>query len=247
MNGSTVAALPGRPHRKGLLLSAILVLAVAGAQAAAASAHCFCKLGPLSSPIQNFGEIAQYGTQIGHDADCRSRCDGRASQYMAGNQTAACTASHGAPIVAFSAVGTKSYQGSRTFTCPQSNSGPIPGRVVFGTIPATIRTLSVNGTGVDLRLSQQSVTVQNQGPYTLFELDDHLSFHVQGWTYNAKLYRDNVLVEELAQKSPPAFVGGVLVDFTGQPNNLVHGHDWRVEWHYFGSGFTDGSVTFHVQ
>ena len=49
---------------------------------AMARAHCHCKLESLGRTIKDFGDIGSYGTQQGHDADCRRLCDGAASGYM---------------------------------------------------------------------------------------------------------------------------------------------------------------------
>ncbi len=123
---------------------------------------------------------------------------------------------------------------------------PTPGSIVFTTAPIYSRAVYVNGIGVNPYAPPWSLTVPLQTPFTTFRLDDLLSFHMQQWTYDATLYRDNVLVEQFSKKSPVASSGGVQVFFTGQPNSSVHGHNWKVQWHYSGGGFTNGSVSFYI-
>jgi len=164
----------------------------------------------------------------------------------AANKTAACNASHGASIVTYSAVGTKSYQPGKTYACP-INSAPQPSIFLFGTTPAVARSIDVNGVGVNLVGGSPVISVPISTPFTTFTLNDYLSSHVQSWTYDATLYRDNVRVDHLSGKSPAFFRGSVLAQFTGQPNAYVHGHNWKIEWHYFGPNFSNGNVTFHIQ
>jgi hypothetical protein len=244
------ATLRTTSNSRRVLLYAILLSASMKVETAAAGAHCFCKLGPVSSPIHDFGEIASYNFQNGHDAGCKALCNDRSNHYMAANQASACNAVHGAAIVVNFAVGTKSYQGGQTYTCPHTSSTPTPGGIIFYTTPAAGRSLDVNGVSINLNNPpQQNVSIQNSGAFVTFTLNDFVQPHVQPWTYEAKLYRDKGLVENISKKAPGYIrgSGSVLVTFTGQPNSFVHGHDWKIEWHYFGQSFTNGSVSFHIQ
>lgn len=234
-------------RKKTLEIAACLLCCLPAA--AYSNAHCFCKLGPPGSPIKDFGQIKAYATQIGHDSDCSSACIDAADTYMndAGNRVSACNKAHGTSIVTYSAVGTKPYQGGKTYTCPQSNTTPSPGSIKFSPAFQYTRTLEVNGVGVNLFApSGSQVIVPIQTPFTTFKLVDYVTFHVQAWTYEATLYRDNVLVEKFSGKSAPASSQTIAVYFSGQPNSAVHGHTWKVEWHYFGNNFSNGSVTFLI-
>jgi hypothetical protein len=138
------------------------------------------------------------------------------------------------------------YSAGSSLTCPASTGGT-PGKILFGTIPGVIsRSVTVNLATVNLYGQSQTVNVPIKGAFTSFVLNDNLSMHMQAWTYDAILYRDGVKIEAFSKKSPVAFQGSVYVQFTDQPNSFVHGHDWKVEWHYAGPNFQNGSVTFHV-
>src|SRR5437763_1294138 len=117
---------------------ALMSLVAISSSAYAAGAHCYCKLGPLGAPIQNFGEIAHYGTQIGHDGACRDACNTKADAFMrsAANRAAACNATHGGSVVAYYAVGTNSYKAGATYNCPPSGTTPNPGNIVFPGYPS---------------------------------------------------------------------------------------------------------------
>lgn len=232
---------------KALLVAAFSICFLPSA--AYAKAHCFCKLGPPSAPIKDFGQIDRYNTQIGHDSECRTLCNTKVDSHLsnAANLASACSAANGVSIVAYSAVGTKAYGAGKTYTCPQISTGPRAGQIVFGLFTGTTsRSIRVNNVYVNPSYSTQNVQVPLQTPFTTFRLDDILKFHAQAWTYDATLYRDNVLVEKFSRKSPALFAGTVLVEFTGQPNNSVHGHTWKVEWHYSGNQFTNGSVSMFI-
>lgn len=237
--------------RFNLGLASTLLLSVGLPLGAAhATAHCFCTLGSPSAPIHDFGAIDSFPTQYGHDDHCKNLCNSTASPYMSNGsstQTSACGASHGAAIATYSKVGTKPYQGGQTFTCPTSGSTPAPGRMVCTPSFPVTRALTINNVGVNLGFPGLSINVPISTPFTTFEFKDHLSYHVQSWTYEARLIRDGVLVEQLALKCNPSSSNDIIVDFTGQPNGFVHGHDWKVEWHYLRPGFSSGSVAFHVQ
>lgn len=233
-----------------ILSLAMITLAIAVLPAYGGGAHCYCKVGLLSSPIRDFGEIEHWATQIGHDGACRDSCNTKADAYMRdpNNRTAACNSTHGAPVVAFFAVGTRAYQAGGTYNCPQSNPTPAPGRVSFpprdhGTTPR----VTVNDIDIDtLAAPPLWGKLPTKGPFATFDFRDRLSLHAQSWTLTARLYRDNVLVEELTGKSPTASAPDIWVTFTEQPNSFVHGHTWKVTTHYAGPGYGDRSIPFQI-
>jgi hypothetical protein len=162
------------------------------------------------------------------------------------NYTSACNAANGATIVTYSAVGTKPYKTGKTYTCPQTNPGATPGSIVFnGAQLITQRAVYVNDLSVYPIPWIFTIPVKTTA-FTTFKLDDRLNLHVQKWTYDATLYRDNVLVEQLSGKSPAPYSGDVMVKFTAQPDSFVHGHTWKVQWHYSGGQFTNGSTSFYI-
>src|ERR1044072_9491428 len=130
--------------RKHSLL--LLTLLAAGlllpAPHAEAKAHCYCKMMSLSTTISDFGALRSYGTQAGHDTDCRKLCDNRSSSWWSSNQASACSASHGGTVVAFYAAGTRSYQGGNNYTCPGAHAPE--GRMEFGGY-AVNRKITING------------------------------------------------------------------------------------------------------
>ena len=148
----------------------------------------------------------------------------------------------------YSAVGTKSYQAGKSYSCPQTNPGPETGSIKFvPPIGNATRFIFVNDVGVNpSNPPPLGLMVPLKTPFTTFKLQDFLNWHTQQWTYDATLYRDNVLVERISGKSLVGFKGNVLVFFTGQPNNSVHGHTWKVEWHYNGNNFSNGSASFFI-
>ena len=228
-------------------LCALAWLACWPMSAAHARAHCFCKLGPIGAPYHDFGEIDSYSTQIGHDSACHNTCSSTVSSYLsnAANKTAMCAAANGGSLIASSAVGTRPYTTASTTTCPAGPGGPA-GFISFAPW-ITARTITVNGTGVNPYAPPPSVPISgNNTSFTIFEFTDTLHFHVQQWTYDLRLYRDGALVEQLSKKSPPASGVGVSARFTGQSNAFVHGHTWKIEWHYAGPNFQNGSATFYI-
>ncbi|HEY2321700.1 MAG TPA: hypothetical protein VGJ82_02445 [Thermoanaerobaculia bacterium] len=216
----------------------------------AGGAHCYCKLGPLGSPIHNFGEIEHWSTQIGHDGACRDSCNKKADAFMrdANNRAAACNATHGGTVVSYYAVGTKAYQAGASYNCPQSSPTPTPGSIGFNAPSGSFANVAVyiNGTNVDQIQPISGGGIQNNGPFTTFTAHDLLHLHMQSWTFSARLYRDNALVEELVGKSPTISTQQVAITFTGQPNAFVHGHTWKVVTHYAGPGYGDRTKAFFV-
>lgn len=226
----------------GLVLGISLVL---GAQQAAyAKAHCYCRLQSQSTTI-NFGEIASYNTQIGHDSNCAALCNDRASHHFGSNQASVCAASHGSTLVAFYAVGSKSYQSGRNFACPQTGASATKGSITFDRYQID-RKLTLNETEINFNTPPPFVTLPPQAEFATFKFNDVLPAHVKPWTYTAKLYRDNVLVEEISKPSTAVSIGNVWVVFTSQPAKTVRGHVWKVEWHYFAPGFSNGSAQFQI-
>ena len=236
---------------KRLVPCIVLAFACLSVEVAHAKAHCFCKLGPVGSPFHDFGQIATFNTQIGRDKVCRDACNNKGADYMAvpANQAAVCAAAMGGNVVTYSAVGTGPYSAGNSITCP-SSAGGLPGKIVFGTPPPLGVFgvfIAVNNIKVDLLNPSQTLQVPIKGNFTSFELHEDLALHNQQWTYDAILYRDGVKVEALAKKSPLFFVGHVYVQFTDQPNSFVHGHTWKVEYHYAGRPRSqNGSATFHI-
>lgn len=213
-----------------------------------AAASCFCKAGPLSKPVRDFGRIARYRSQIGNTADCRQKCATRAKEYfkVAANLSDACAATGGGAFSAYSAVGTRPYKVAASFSCPPTKVEPLGGSINFGMPTGAVRRrIRVNGEDVEASCSSPVKFVKD-GDFTTFVMDDYLQYHIQSWTYTAKLFRDGVLVDQLSRKSPPVFNGTVLVVFTSQPNSIVRGHRWTVEWRYAGPRFTNGSCSFYI-
>jgi hypothetical protein len=232
-----------------IVVSALVLIGVP-AGPLLAKAHCFCKIGPVSSPYADLGAIGTYGVQIGHDDECRSLCNDTANQYMSdpASKAAVCKQAGNSAFAAYSAVGTRPYQAGQTFTCPQTSPQPRPGSIRFPLSPGTIRVLNVNNIPVNAYPPGplKPVIVPYAGYYTTFSLSDYLQFHFQSWTYTARLYRDGILIEQFSKPAGVGYIGVVQVTFTGQPNAFVHGHTWKVEWEFAGSGFVNGSVSFFI-
>lgn len=237
---------------KLLIPCVALVLACLPVERAQAKAHCFCKLGPVGAPFHDFGEVDTYATQIGRDEICRKTCNDQVSSYMSdpARKATVCAAAKGGNVVSYSAVGTRSYIAGNSLACPASTGGAA-GSLVFNTIPGvTSPWIRINGVDVNRFAPPQSIQVVNvpiSGAHTLFEMNDFLQLHAQSWTYDATLYRDGVKIERFSKKSPVGYHGNVMVRFTAQPNSFVHGHDWKVEWHYAGRADNlNGSVRFRI-
>jgi len=110
---------------------------------ASPTAHCFCKAiqnigddagSSIPNPLIDFGELASYGTQIGHGSDCENRCSQAASNSAHFNdktwwcQLKKVKGHH--RVSAYWAVGTGHYKvaqsiefdctgGDTTCTCPK--------------------------------------------------------------------------------------------------------------------------------
>lgn len=112
---------------KFVLIAVGALALIGGARPASAAAHCFCKIaGWQSSPVasvsgvvKDFGQIATYNTQVGHDNQCQSLCTTTANSHFTGlgasGQAALCA---GHSLYGYYAVGTKKYQGAGELPCP---------------------------------------------------------------------------------------------------------------------------------
>lgn len=227
-----------------------IVLTIFVPSAAYANAHCWCRLGPTGSPYKDFGAIATFSGQSGHDNYCSGLCQGKASQYMASNQAAVCQAANYGTVVASSCVGTHPWQTAWTQTCPSGNN-PAPGGLNFDSItahPGAIQKVEINGSNVGINANTQSSTIIPATPkFTKFVFTNPINFHAQSWTYTVKLYRDNQLVETLSGKSPAVSQTIAVATFTEQPNNFVHGHGWKIDWAYAGPNQANGTTSYAVQ
>jgi len=156
--------------RAALALVAILVFGVARpAPAASLSAHCFGKViinvgddagSSISNPIINLGELASYGTQIGHDKNCEDLVSAAAASNSNFNdKTWLCQQIQRQGqfhVSAYAAVGTRDYRvaqtiivtctgGVKTCTCPPawiSNTSQIAGGI---TTDGACKKLACNG------------------------------------------------------------------------------------------------------
>jgi len=166
------------------------------------------------------------------------------------NRTSACNVAKGASIATYWSVGTKKYKTGNTYSCPKNNSGPLPGAIGFPSPRdvSSARKIFVNDTGFFPSEASANLFFQTnfKPPFVTFRLEDQLGFHMQRWTYDATLYRDNVLVERLSGLSPAHSAPGVSVTFTSQPTNFVHGHTWKITWYYTGKGLAEGGASFFV-
>jgi len=213
---------------------------------ALARAHCYCKAQSLGTTIKDFGAIGSYGTQVGHDADCRALCDGAANGYMnATNRAAACAASGGNAIVAVYAVGTRSYQSGDNFTCAIGGVSAARGSIqVFPLGHA--RQLKLNDRAINPTGIHASVTLPASDKFANFEFIDDLPSHLQAWSYTARLYRDGALVQEFSERTRAGLLQHVTVKFSGQPASAAHGHRWKIEYHNSGPGADNGSYDFRI-
>jgi hypothetical protein len=223
----------------------VLITLIATITPAFADTHCFCKLGPVDSPIHDFGQVAGWTTKYGHDKACKDACNIHTDEFMrnAGNRAAACARMNGAPVVNYYAIGTGAYTAGGTYNCPQTGPTPTPGIVTF---PGGSQShqLIIDGTQYNWYQVPPTVTVSHTKQFITFEFYDGLTFHVQQWTYYARLYRNNSIVEELRGITHGG--GNVYVRFTEQPNSFVRGQTWKIVTHYGGPGYTDLSTSFFV-
>jgi len=228
------------------ILLCIVALALVAPSAAYANAHCWCRLGPTSSPYKDFGAIATYGTQIGHDSGCSSLCSQAASGYMASNQSAVCQAANFGSVAAYSCVGTRPWTTAWTQTCPAANT-PLGGFLTFYNAGFTSKTVRINNTDIPLNSNAQQYTQITSTPlFTTFFFANPLNYHTQSWTYTAQLYRDNQLVETLTRKSPAVSALNAVATFTQQPNGFVHGHVWKIVWTYAGPNQPNGATSYTI-
>jgi hypothetical protein len=225
-----------------------MTLALAAPSAALAKASCWCRLGPVSSPYKDFGAIATWGGQSGHDSTCHDLCSQTVTGWMAtaANKSAVCQAANGGSLAAYSCVGTRPWGNAWTGLCPAGNT-PAPGALAIYDAGYTSRTMKINNVMVPVNANTQPNTVIMNTPlFTTFFFVDPLNFHVQSWTYTAKLYRDNVLVETLVRKSPTVSKFNAVATFTQQPNAFVHGHVWKIEWSYAGPNQANGATSYSI-
>jgi len=211
--------------------------------AAHAKAHYYCKLWPINSAYHNFGEVATYGTQIGHANACQSTCNATVNSWLgtAANKNAACAASNNANLVSYSAVGTGSYIPGNSNAC---NGGTGGGHISFIGNNAFPRNLVVNGTSLSPP-GPSTFSVQPSVPVN-FELNDSLQWHAQKWTYTATLYRGSQVVESFSQKFPAFFKGCVQFHFSTQQASFVHGNLWKVVTSYATGGYSPILMSFTI-
>lgn len=214
---------------------------------AMARAHCHCKLESLGRTIKDFGDIGSYGTQQGHDADCRRLCDGAASGYMnATNRASACVASGGNTVVAVYAVGTRSYQSGDNWTCDVGGATAINGSIEVLPGGVSRRQFKLNSVELHARGINAAATLPSGDKFANFEFIDDVPSHLQAWTYTARLYRDGALVQQFSERVRAGIVQHVRVRFSSQPAAAVHGHTWKIEWNYAAPGSDNGSQQYKI-
>jgi hypothetical protein len=229
------------------LCAVILTIAVLPS-AAYANAHCWCRLGSPSSPYKDFGALATFGGQSGHDSFCHDLCSQTVTNYMANqsNYNAICNAAHWGSLAAYSCVGTRPWSNAWTATCNSPNV-PAPGALSFYNYGATDLTIKINNVSVPVNNNTQQITQIASTPnFTTFFLVDPLHFHWQSWTFTAQLYRDNVLVEVFSKKSPWGSALNAVTIFTQQPNWFVYGHVWKIVWTYAGPNQPNGASSYFI-
>lgn len=232
--------------RFGQIFFCIIALTLVAPSAVHANAHCWCRLGPTSSPYKDFGAIATYNTQSGHDGGCSSLCSQTVTGYMASNQAAICQAANFGSVAAYSCVGTRPWQTAWTQTCPAAGA-PVGGSLSFYNAGFTDKTVRINSVDVPMNPNTQPNTPISVTPkFTTFFFANPLNFHMQSWTYTVQLYRGNQLVETLSRKSPAVSQLNAVATFTQQPNNFVHGNVWRISWTYGGPNQPSGSTSYSI-
>jgi len=96
-----------------------------------ANAHCYCKIAswqssPVAHPsgvVHDFGEIATYGSQSGHNNACKALCLTTSTTYFnnldAAGQASLCA---GQSLYGYYAVGGNDYKGAGELACPNVGS-----------------------------------------------------------------------------------------------------------------------------
>lgn len=235
-------------HRFQIILFCALTLVLAAPSTAYANAHCWCRLGPISSPYKDFGSVATYNTQIGHDTGCKSTCSATASGWMAtpSNQATVCQAANFGSLAASSSVGSRPWLSAWTSTCPASGT-PLGGSLIFWNAGFTQKTFRINNVSQTLNNgTPQNTPIVSTPAFTTFFFVNPLNYHTQSWTYTVNLYRDNVLVETLTRMSPAISQLNAVANFTQQPNAFVHGRVWKVTWTYAGPNQANGSTSYMI-
>lgn len=120
---------------------------------------------------------------------------------------------------------------TRTVTTNPS-PGAAAGYLTIYNTPATSVGITINAMYVVVNNDSQHNTGQLPitPQFTTFVLVVPLGFHWQSWTFTAKLYRDNTLVDTLSGKSPWGSSYDAVATFAQQPNAFVHGHVWKIVW-----------------
>lgn len=220
---------------KLILLCAVTWIVALQPSAAYASANCWCRLGPTSSPYHDFGSIQTWGGQSGHDSTCRDLCSQTVAAWMtnSSNYNAACQAGNWGSLAAYSCVGTRPWSTAWTLTC-QPPGSPAAGYLTISNVtPSSSLTALINNTAVPVNNNAQPYTPIVPTPtFTTFGLVVPLGYHTQSWTFTAQLLHNNVLVETLSRKSPTFSSYYAVATFTQQPNAIVHGGVWKIVWTY---------------
>ena len=235
-------------HRYKMILLCTVTIVLAAPSTAYAAANCWCRLGPVSSPYKDFGSVATYNTQIGHDSGCKSTCSTTVGGWMGNptNQATVCQAANFGSLAASSSVGTRPWQSAWTSTCPAANT-PLGGLLTFWNAGFTNKEMRINNVSVPLNAgAPQNTPISNTPLFSTFYFVNPLNFHAQSWTYTVQLFRDNVLVETLTRKSPAVSKLNAEARFTQQPNAFVHGHVWKIVWTYAGPNQANGSTSYMI-
>lgn len=230
--------------------TAIRVLAIVSllaVKAYAGGAHCYCKLGPLSAPVRDFGAIEHWNTQVGHDGACRDACAMRTDAFMKdpSQKATACTATQNGAVVLYYAVGTKPYQSGGSYSCTTAPSPTTQGDVIFPAPSGGTPWVVVNGFGFNPLNAPPALGLANV-PSVAITFRDRLAYHTQRWSFIATLYRDNVVFERLIGLSSAVSATDAYVKFSDVPSGVARGHTWKITTHYTGPRYTDQTVTFFI-
>lgn len=130
---------------------AIAVFVLLGCvEGAVAKAHCHCKIAawqasPVSivtGVVHDFGDIASWNTQIGHDNACQALCASKSSEYFnnlgSSGQASLCA---GSSRYSYYAVGSKDYRGGGELPCPAV--GPPKLWLVTQSVSGQTRTITI--------------------------------------------------------------------------------------------------------